>query len=252
MKRMSNHHRHRKHERNPKGNKKQSTIPAASRQSVTANDSDQPESNEIAEENSNKEKPTMNWRTNPDWWMVILTAVVAVFAGASVWIFYLQLGEMHASLVKTQRAWGQVTDKDSTPKTLADISEVIFPMQVTNVGNNPAKRVRVNAVVEILKHDEPPSFNYSLRHNSVMTAVLFPKGSYDIEAALFRPDKSIAKLTDTERQELKDGLTYFAIYGEVIYVDGFGPHWTHFCGWKSFAIGYFHAAKCIDYNDTDE
>jgi hypothetical protein len=161
--------------------------------------------------------------------------------------------EMRKATKVSQRAWGEITSKGTENIKLSDITGVVFPEQIANVGNTPAKGVRVETVVEIVSRDKPPSFTYSgISHNATTTSVLFPKETYDFVVTMRRPDNTLAVLTDTERQGLKDGLTYIATYGTVTYRDGFGSHWTRFCWWKSFGGAAFAANQCIAYNDTDE
>jgi hypothetical protein len=160
------------------------------------------------------------------------------------------------SLTASQRAWAQMMDNTSPKEDklkAKDIKHFSFPLRITNVGKTPAKKARVDAVVEIVKKGQDPTFVYSTVHDIVRTAVLFPGVSYEFEAFL-RKNGVPVQPTPEEVKALDKGDMYIALYGMVNYEDDFGAHWTHYCWWKEFptTMPFDMGTSCIQYNDVDQ
>lgn len=169
----------------------------------------------------------------------------------------LQVTIMQHQLVVEDRAWLKVRFKDEgqrKPDT-SEIKQLLLNANVSNVGKTPARKVFVEAIVELVKATEPPSFSYAAKsHITTKMAFLFPGEDHDISFASLAADDSTSplKVTSIEQEKLASGDIYLASFGQATYVDEFGPHWTHFCWWVGFKVGArYNAATCVDYNDVD-
>jgi hypothetical protein len=160
------------------------------------------------------------------------------------------------SLTASQRSWVQVADnnpKESDKKRIKDYTRFDFPERITNIGKTPARKVKVDAVVEIVEVGKEPKLTYYDLHDIVLTSVLFPDTPRDFSGSIIRNRVRVQPSAE-EREGLANGDLYVAVYGRVSYEDDFGPHWTHYCWWQRYdekppAEG--QAKTCTEYNDVD-
>jgi hypothetical protein len=121
--------------------------------------SDQPHSNNIYARNEHEENLASGWLRNPNWWMVILTAAVAVAAGISGWIFYLQWNQMHEAMIQERRAW--VVPTINVPKQAVHQGNTLnISVHLTNTGDTPATHIHSEIAVEVVSKGSSPVFSY--------------------------------------------------------------------------------------------
>ena len=68
-------------------------------------------------------------------------------------------------------------------------------------------------------------------------------------------DENKNALTDAETQALANDKSFLMTFGQVVYRDDFGIHWTRFCGWKNYGFGNqndFNNAACIEFSDVGD
>ena len=154
---------------------------------------------------------------------VVLTAMIAVFAGWSAWIFYEQLDEMQRSTRFAQRAWMIGAGATFTQLEVGKMVKVRFDSK--NNGQTPA----VNAIIEGSENhwtsgqpkppkdefgDKPPTGNGIIVRSGGGTAITW----------------NVLLLTATTLQQLHEGKLNIRVYGKTFYDDVFGhQHWTTFC-----------------------
>jgi len=192
-----------------------------------------------------KEKTKHRWYRPFEWWKSRLE-IIAIFAGVGyAFVTYFQWRDLHHNFEVDQRAWIKV---DYGPVTSTPV--VPIRMKFTNVGKSPALRISIDVVVETVQSKMGPSFVPAQKHTEAISALLFPNDSpIDLLAELFNDSNGSARaLTEAEVQSLVDGKSYLAIYGQVIYADQFGVHWTHFCSWKAYSTAKYEARSCIMWN----
>lgn len=87
------------------------------------------------------------WRHNPDWWMVIFSFLLAVFAAGSFVELWIQLNDARSAFVKSQRPYVWITiptDKDKHPTPILEPNKKgRWDVFYENFGQSPA-----NGVVE--------------------------------------------------------------------------------------------------------
>jgi hypothetical protein len=201
-----------------------------------------------------------------DWLLTWFTGVVAVFTAVlaltSIYQFFTIESQLEV-MREDQRPWAKIT-VDVPPEVnratqaemtqqLAAIDNVTYPIKIVNVGKTPAIGIQVDIDIEIVPKNAGPSFNYPGTHETVITGVLFPNDPYSFPANLLNPDRSVAQLSSTQRDDLATGRSYIAVYGKATYADSSGAkHWTQFCWWTAyFRAGSSNASSCVAYNDID-
>ena len=150
-----------------------------------------------------------------------------------------------------QRSWIQITPETPIDKMKLDkVKKLEFVMQFENFGSIPATKIFIESLVEIVKSDRAPAFNYSVLHDSLTSAPLYPKAKNSFAAILAKnKENEASELSPVQRQELAQGDAYIAIYGRATYEDRVGNWWVNFCLWKAFPIGKtFQASDCVNYN----
>lgn len=175
--------------------------------------------------------PTIKWFKKSEWWLVILSAVAAVFAGCSAWIFEGQLQEMHTASVLDQRAWvGAIQDNPPVGG--------ILPIRICNTGKTPALEVSSAASGAIVYDrqyiEKPPSDSLD--------------GTIQINKGLMMPGANQfinSMISDVQPNQVIE------IRGTISYSDIFGKkHWTRFC---FAALGPGNRFRfCTHGNDTDD
>jgi hypothetical protein len=179
-----------------------------------------------------------HWRSNPDWWMVIFTALAVLFAGVSARFLYQQLGDTHIQLADAQKtarleqqAWVQlgVVDENFRPVPNAPL---VVSFRTTNVGKIPASKVNADFYIEIVESNVPPTFDFQRTHVGNFGGVLFPSAKFETPAAWLLPNTTLAdppKLPEDIWHRLMEGQEYVALYAQATYTDAYGDHWLKWC-----------------------
>lgn len=210
------------------------------------------------------------WRKNPDWWMVILTAVTVLFTALSAVFFYFQLEDTHSQLQvaqkefqasqKTarleQRAWIEVAIvKEKLVHGKFDIhpnTVLTIPIRQTNIGKVPAWNVNSEFIVEIVEATKPPTLKIEGDHFGNFGGVLYPSAYFDLAVPWLLPNTKVAHpppLAKATYDRLMAGDTYVAIFGRLSYTDAYGDHAQQWCTWVGYGAGTeFNAKSCVDFN----
>jgi hypothetical protein len=172
---------------------------------------------------------------------VTLTAVIAAFAGWSIYVFDGQLQEMHKATVIAdrnfridERAWiGFTLAGDHITFTLG--KPFLVPTEILNTGKTPARDVEGNVAVRIVEKDASIDFSYAPGHANyrIHGGTLFPGGkiieSFEgIQHGAENAEPII--ITKPLGQKIMNAQSFVIIHGRITYQDEFGTeHWTTFC-----------------------
>ena len=172
------------------------------------------------------------------------------YASATIW----QWQDLRHNFMVEQRAWIRVKHAQFG-KINEDTVIDGWPLTVSNVGKSPALRIYVHAVFEVLSSSKPPSFDLSIPHNGVDISTLFPADE-DPFTAVMGPDIYNSRpVSRDDIRELMLGHKYICVWGQALYIDNFGKHWTRYCAWQDFSLnhsGNFSARPCIAWNTVGD
>jgi len=113
-----------------------------------------PKSENLNSTSDNKKKPTKE-RQSPDWWMVIPTIVLAIFAMGSFSVLWIQLVDARKAFVKDQRPYVWIADNTADHPNIY-VEEGLLPVRFavtvhyTNFGKSPAVRLRWGSEITIV------------------------------------------------------------------------------------------------------
>jgi hypothetical protein len=171
------------------------------------------------------------------------------------------------ALASANRSWIQINAPEDFAgiKEPSSIANLEFYGHLSNPGHSPARNILAEAAVEVLSRDKAPSFSVlaDLGTRSHL-AILFP-GTYADHPAVIgiishNLDGSVAQLSNQQRESLKHGQSYLALFGKVRYTDDYGTHWTQFCWWKAFIdpnqssteTRYFNSETCVAFTNIGD
>lgn len=157
-----------------------------------------------------------------------------------------------------QRAW--LTPTCETKATLRDGQPIGQLCYYTNTGKTPAKRIKAQFMMKIVREDDVGMFDYPKK---VVTRsdvnALFPPQREPLGIYLYVPDRYPEQVlyTDPTKTLFLNGTIMFMVYGEITYNDIFGiRHWIHYCTTTYAPITHLTKPRiskaCSDYNDTDD
>jgi len=138
---------------------------------------------------------------------------------------------------------------------LKHMTDIQLPLTMQNIGKTPATNIRTVPKVMILPSTTEPPLQkppqgYNMR---LVLPILFPTATADMTTAMRRYNGERAVMTDDEREGLRSGKYYLIYFGRLEYTDGFGPHWTNYCGWHGFTSdGAFKTSSCSYFNAIDQ
>jgi hypothetical protein len=202
-----------------------------------------------------KDRQTRLWKLKPYLETIGITA--AVFIAFLTWC---TLQEVREQTKGANRSWVQVViPREVTEMPLDKIDLMVFQAYLHNWGRSPATKIVGYSSAEVVPSNSGP--NFGILRTGINMGALFPDESTERVPPSFKVSRygtqhDITRLTDDERNRLKNGDAYLAIYGRLVYTDNFGTHWTQFCGWLPFSSAYlsshFNARECAMYNAVGE
>ena len=187
-------------------------------------------------------------------WLQRLEAAGIVFAMAYAIVTGLQWWDLRQNFKIDQRAWVKVRYQflpdQLDPKKPLDRWLVVG----VNAGKSVATGVHMKTQFEIVPSSASPSYSFIKQHGEGDISPLFPGDDSGFVPAFLESTKTAPRaLRADEIDDLTKGLSYLAVFGIVTYKDQFGPHWTRFCFWKSFATqGNFNADSCVEWNTVGD
>lgn len=222
---------------------------------------------ETAHEGGQNDKEPTEMPRRPDW-MTIFTGILALFAFLSFIAVGIQLSDARKALEVDQRPWvtiGPDWPKEQTAQgvvgqkvVLTENARIQVPIKIENSGKTPALQLSYTANIEIVEREKSPQLENPINPIRIVGGTLFPHAPVTDFAYRWNPQKPgmpvFNVLTPVEKQALDNGDSYFAVYGDVTYRDGFGiQHWTHFCAPVVFSqkTGLFNYKCCTEYNTAD-
>jgi hypothetical protein len=189
--------------------------------------------------------PLPKWK-DPNWWMVLITALLAVFAGYT-------LSELRNGTHLDQRAW--VNPTITIPEKLSASDPFISTIHVSNSGKTAARRVFIESTTITVKNGSVLNISYDPPVVNSVSGLLYPGPNYgyDVIVNMNSADPPVP-LSTTEYSDLSTGHAYAATFFNLTYVDVFGvSHWVHACSWHGYVpYGDFTARTCAAYNDVDD
>jgi hypothetical protein len=161
-----------------------------------------------------------NWYISPDWWMVILTGLLAILAGCAFIetrkqanAAQGQLDAMKKQMMLDERAWVMPIHFHNEK----DGSGYLFVATVKNTGKTPALRMR-GAISETFDVNSIPEFD--IEPSTPINNAMLPPGNESFVqnfCGISGPNPELA------------GQTFY-LYGTVWYDDIFtNHHWSQFC-----------------------
>ena len=146
---------------------------------------------------------------SPEWWMVILTGSLAVFAIASFIVLFLQLEESHADFQIDQRAWIGVKGIEGVRYKVGD--KILIPVLLQNTGKTPALHVEASMFVDVLPKGVEPNYDRTAPPES--SSSVSPNSEFTMPAGSTDP---LDQTTDNDRANRT-----LWVYGTVTYYDIF-------------------------------
>lgn len=236
--------------------------------------------NESATGDSDDAKNTSHdspWWKRIDWHLVIQVLLFAV--GIKVALIYSgQLEQMkeatvaaksaadtaQQSLIAANRSWIEATmappwtqDANRIKSNIGKMTDITFPVTITNIGKIPVIKVEIESAVEILNNSDAPTFEYGGRHNVLHAHILYPGSSAELDDALYDKTSILGRpavyvqMTKELRHQLETGQKYIAVEGRGAFGDGLETYSFQYCFWILLATGpqyTYNAARCADYN----
>jgi hypothetical protein len=175
-----------------------------------------------------------------DWCIALFTLILAVAAIYQFIIMGGQLDEMR----KDQRPWVSVSFSYNVDLHANTPISVI--LSIVNKGKTPARAIKGDVAIDLVKNGEEPQLNYPLPHARFTTGLIFPGDPYNmpIEGNV---------VTQREFDDSQNGRLFFVAYANVSYKDFFGiEHWTKYCtAIVSKTANSFTGKNCTNYGDVD-
>jgi hypothetical protein len=195
-------------------------------------------------------------------WKAVLEINAIPFGVAYAVVTYFQWRDLRHNFAVEERALIKVAidpkqgdASTSDPAFIERMHNIQVPVHIQNIGKNPATKVRAITRVELLPRNESPDFSYAspgVGYSTYDLNILFPTDTSPMPVTMYRIGGFEAVLTEEERKSLLDGSYYLVYYGKLTYSDGFGEHWTLYCGWHGFnERGTYTSRPCSEYNAID-
>ena len=192
------------------------------------------------------------WYQSFKWWKSRIQFAALIAGVGYAFVTYFQWKDLRRNFITNERAWMKIS------AGISDLSDVMsVKMEVKNVGKSVVSKIVVYAALEVVNKESSPDFFHAglvayFRH----VAQLFPNDTttFVTTPTAHSPtgNEEPRKLTIMERDSLRAGQSYIAVYATAIYTDQFGAHWTRFCAWQAYATSDFAADACTSYNAVGE
>lgn len=147
-------------------------------------------------------------------------------------------------------------------KLLPQLDKLTFNIRFTNIGKIPAKNLRGDFGVEVLKNTEVPALNYpGIHQGTIFSTILYPNRGETSPAVMYvagakagDPNAAVQTVSPDLREELQRGDKYIAVYVNGNFDDAFGKHWFRYCKWMAFSVvsQNYNSRKCVGWNDSGE
>ncbi len=159
-----------------------------------------------------------------------------------------------------QRAWIGVAFGQ---RPMVKGAPLIVPIKLTNTGKTPAINVHGAIIINLLRENEEPDFEFKNGHPGYLIDIQtiipnLPQETGFPAVAKYAPEARVNPIlvTDAVNKGIQSGKLYIAIHGEIRYEDIFGiSHWIRFCGYSDKAVEIRQqsvASGCGQYNDVDK
>jgi hypothetical protein len=189
---------------------------------------------------------------------LIFAIIYAVLTGWYAFTNYYQWSDLRHNFAVEERSWIKVEFPKRTDDTTFNPFDGTVKVDLRNLGKSVILKSQMDAWVEILDRNSPPSFS-SGNHDALIAGMIFPTDSVELQTKRYHPNGGVYAPTDSEAKALAGGLAYVAVYGHVVYYDDFGVHWTRFCAWftpidrsQPLPEPNFSAATCTTFNSAGE
>jgi hypothetical protein len=203
----------------------------------------------------NTKHPAESTEKRPPWWMCWGTwkeslQVVGIAAAiAYAIITYFQWKDLRHNFEADQRAWVKLGY--TWPPLNSDRPATMNGLLV-NTGKSPITTLYAEGALEVVNSNNPPSFGLHERHSTHGEALLFPGDNSLFPINLYDPTtKQHRAFTPDEIIGLRNGTSYVAAFGVIIYTDHFNVHWYRFCNWTpdyAMVSGNVNAGECVNWN----
>jgi hypothetical protein len=216
-------------------------------------------------------------QTEKDWWdrkkrwaEVAGLALLAAYTGWTIAMYYANRDAANAAksaaetasktLIESNRSWIEIQLPEHWGGTaferiaqLPRMEVVGLDLPYVNIGRSPVKQIYLEGRADVLDSKQEVVFHYEKPIFQMTHSILFPSRSAAVPIADYLGPFDAVKVTDTLRQELRDGKKYLAFYVRGHFVDDFGVHWVQYCAALTFKDTQFFPYKnCADYNDTGD
>jgi hypothetical protein len=162
-----------------------------------------------------------------------------------------------------QRAWVHFSEiKINIARDPQGRADVTAPVGIFVTGKTPAKKVRMEFVIDIVKNEQNgiTRFPYAyIPRLQDTTGIIIPgEAQPTFTTHLLKRTKNPERaenrfLSVDEYQSLADGKTFVILYGRIQYRDIFNiPHETRYCHFFSPSGKDAYAQRCTEYNGVDD
>lgn len=185
--------------------------------------------------------------------LFIATTLYAIFAGLQWYI-------TRQAMEKDQRAWVVVREGS----TEIDVGKaIVHNFVIINAGKTLATNMRCRWRMEILGHDENPSFDLSTSQSGWYdTPTLNPNDPFSMGASPLNQVPGGAqsqRMTEDLKRKYDESKIWFAMIFSISYRDIFGAqHWLNRCSaiisldQEGMIATPSGSKTCTDYNSTDD
>jgi hypothetical protein len=172
--------RHKKHKQKANNAHHHINIPIGDSpmpETISSSNSDTPSGKQTNGKCECKKKPSKFLRLEADWWIVILTAIIAAAAGASFWALEYQLIDARKNFSEDQRPYVWIANNLGERPNMY-VEKNLLParfavtVHYTNFGKSPAVRLRWGSEIAIVgKSDITRSYCTTLRKTIMRQAI---------------------------------------------------------------------------------
>jgi hypothetical protein len=194
------------------------------------------------------------WYKSLERWKAIFELVGIPFAIGYAIVTFFQWRDLRHNFEADERAWLNITIAmpDVTAEHIAGGS-----ISFRNIGKSPITDMVSHAWIEIVPSESAPSFDLKQAHAYDQSSIIYPTDGGEYPVLLPKSQAAEPRaFTPQEVKDFLDGRVYIALYGEAIYRDQFGYHWTRFCGWRGNAsqndLKNFNSRDCVTWNGTGD
>lgn len=162
-----------------------------------------------------------------------------------------------------QRAWMHFSETKITMTANAQGEvDVTVPLTMFATGKTPAKKVRMEFAMEIVKNEQngitgfPYAYIPRLQDTTGIIVPGEPQSTFTVHLLKGIKGTQLAEtrlLSVNEYQDLVKGKTFLIVYGRIRYRDIFNiPHETRYCHFLSPSGKDAYASRCTEYNGIDD